>query len=93
MASTIERLRESLDPQTVSNAIYGFMLEWVHSYLELAELLDGDKATRGKNNTRRLSVKVRTYEAVLASLFGVPQETIREFLLEHYEIKEIPKCR
>ena len=95
MASTIERLRESLDPQTVSNAIYGLMLEWVHAYLELVTLLAPDgrlrAEVRGKQSTRRLTLKVRLYEQVLASLFGVEPETIREFLLEHYEIKEIPK--
>lgn len=92
MASTIERLRESIDPQTVSNAIYGFMLNWVYSYTQLQTLM-ATKEIRGKNSTRRLSVRVRTYEEVLAGLFGVPQETIREFLLEHYDMKEIPKCR
>lgn len=91
MASTIERLRESLDPQTVSNAIYGMMLEWVHSYQHLQSNMESEK--RGKNETRRLSVQVKVYEECLAALFGVDKYDISTFLKEHYGLKEIVKCR
>lgn len=92
MASTIERLRESIDPQTVSNAIYGMMLSWIHSYQHLQANME-EKEKKGKNETRRLSVQVKVYEECLAALLGVDKYDISTFLKEHYGLKEIVKCR
>jgi hypothetical protein len=83
VASTIERLRESLDPQSVSNALYNIMLLW----LEADDNLNQRGDSKGGRH-RRVYHQREAYEICLAAFLGVRPGEIGQLLRDHYGVRK-----
>lgn len=79
MASTIESVRDSLDPQTVANAIYEMMMKWHAAEMKLA---GAEKGQRPVHQGKRQAL-----EECLALFFNIPPREVRGLLRRHYRTR------
>jgi hypothetical protein len=82
MASTIERVRDSLDPQTAANAVYEIMLLWheANEHVVRAE----SELGRNNNSYRKMRAKRMAYEECLALFLGTDRVGVQALLRNHY---------
>lgn len=79
MPNVIDRIRQTLDPQSAANALYDVLLQWKKADDELTE-----HALRNPRR-RELLGRREAYERVLAAFMGVTSQSVRPLLRGHFK--------
>lgn len=77
----MDRIHESIDPTSVSNAIYELMVDWNGMVMRL-----NNDLTKHRTRTKD---KIRHLEAILSRFFNVDPVEMRKMLEEHFGNKRV----